>query len=90
MNKIECKKYIRRAYERLSYQGKSMNPENLAKEMEKEINNESKIYIAYAKIAMHNLNNSANDITAKDLIEQIDVIHKLYSKIDVIIKAENL
>ena len=42
MNKHECKKYITRAYNRLVIQSKSMNPENLAIEMDRVIKSESK------------------------------------------------
>ncbi len=90
MNKHECKKYITRAYNRLVIQSKSMNPENLAIEMDRVIKSESKIYTAYAKLAIHNLNKSATKITAKQLMAQIDVIPKIYNQTDVIIKANEL
>lgn len=90
MNKNECKKYIRKSYEKLINQSLTMNPENLANEMEKVIKNESRIYIAYAKLAMHHLNKSATDITAKQLLAQIDVISKIYDQTDILLKAENI
>lgn len=90
MNKSECKKYIKRAYSRMAFQSKEMTPENIAIEMEREIKNESKYFIAYAKLAMHNLNNSASEITAKQLEAQIDVIPKVYNEVEVIIKAKEL
>lgn len=90
MNKTELKKYIKRAYARMKYQSKAMTPENIAIEMDREIKNESKIYIAYAKLAMHDLNKSASKVTAKQLVAQIDVIPNIYSQIDVMFKAKNL
>lgn len=90
MNKTELKKYIKRAYARMKYQSKTMTPENIAIEMDREIKNESKIYIAYAKLAMHNLNKSASKVTAKQLADQIDVIPNVYSQIDVMLKAKKL
>lgn len=90
MNKTELKKYIKRAYARMKYQSKAMTPENIAIEMDREIKNESKIYIAYAKLAMHDLNKSASKVTAKQLVAQIDVIPNIYSQIDVMLKAKNL
>ena len=90
MNKTELKKYIKRAYARMKYQSKAMTPENIAIEMNREIKNESKIYIAYAKLAMHDLNKSASKVTAKQLVAQIDVIPNIYSQIDVMLKAKNL
>lgn len=90
MNKTELKKYIKRAYARMEYQSKAMTPENIAIEMDREIKNESKIYIAYAKLAMHNLNKSASKVTAKQLAAQIDVIPNVYSQIDVMLKAKKM
>ena len=90
MNKTELKKYIKRAYARMKYQSKAMTPENIAIEMDREIKNESTIYIAYAKLAMHDLNKSASKVTAKQLVAQIDVIPNIYSQIDVMLKAKNL
>lgn len=90
MNKNECKKYIKRAFNRMKIQSKSMTPENIAIEMKREIDNESEIYIAYAKLAMHNLNNSATEITAKQLAMQIDVVPQIYNPIDAIIKSKSL
>ena len=90
MNKNECKKYMKRAYARLLFYSKTMNPKNLAIEMEREIKNESKVYIAYAKLAMHNLNKSASDITAKQLVSEINYISKVYNQLDVMTKSQNL
>ena len=90
MNRNECKKYIKRAYSRLLFQNKTMNPENLAIEMEREIKEESKLYTAYAKLAMHNLNKSASEITANQLVAQIDIIPKIYSQADVIVRTQKL
>lgn len=90
MNKVECKKYIRRAYSQMALQSKSMTPENIAIEMERQINNESKVYIAYAKLAMHNLIKSASEINEKQLTSQIDVISKIYNKSDIVEKSKKL
>ena len=90
MNKHECKKYIKRAYDSLKAQSKRMTPENIAIEMESIINSESKIYIAYAKLAMYNLNHSAGEINAQQLLAQVDVIPKIYNQSDILIKAENI
>lgn len=90
MNKNECKKYVKRAYSQMAFQSKSMTPENIAIEMEKQINNESKVYIAYAKLAMHNLNKSASKTTAKQLAAQIDIIPQIYNELEVIMKSKTL
>ena len=85
MNKQECKKYLKRAYYSLIKQSKSMTPENIEIAMK----NESEIYIAYAKLAMHNLNNSATVITANQLAAQIDIIPRIYKQQDVVEKSKN-
>lgn len=90
MNKNECKKYIKRAFNRLKDQNKSVTPINLEIEMQREIKTESDLYIAYSKMALYTLLNSATDITAKHLTNEIDVMPRLYSKYEVIIKANNL
>ena len=51
MNKNECKKYIRKAFNKVKFQGKDLTPKNLEIEMKNIINNESRIYIAYGKRA---------------------------------------
>ena len=48
------------------------------------------IYIDCAKIALNNLSHSANDISAKDLIGQVDVILKIYDERQIILKANKL
>lgn len=90
MNKNECKKYIKRAYYRMFSQNKSMTVGNLEIEMKKVINDEADTYIAYGKIAIHNLNKSATEITAKELECQIDVIPKIYTKSQVIEKTKKM
>jgi len=90
MNKIECKKYIRRAFRNMKKQNKSMTPRNLALEMEREIKEESLIYMAYGELAMHLLNKSATEITAKQLASEVDVIPSIYSNSEIILKSKNL
>lgn len=90
MNKRECKKYVRRAFYELCSRNMTKNPTNLEICMKKVINEDTRKYMAYGKMAMYNLNNSATVITAKQLIEEIDVIPKIYNEIDLINKAERL
>ena len=58
--------------------------------MLKVMHSELNEYIAYMKIGMHNLQRSANDISVYDLMAQIDVIPDIYSKEDLIFKANKL
>lgn len=91
MNKSNCKKYIRNAYRQLVANNKEITPENIEKEMIKVITKESKEYIAYAKIAVDNMKNSANTIiTLNDLLGKIDFLPKIYTEYAAIEKAEKL
>ena len=90
MNKSECKKYINRAYRELTRQSKTISSENIAKEMERRIEEEKDMYIAYAKVAIHNLDNSASKITAKQLAGQIDVLPRIYNEDTILIKAKSI
>ena len=90
MNKNECKKYLRRAFWNLEKKNKDMTPKNLEIEMEREIRGDGALYIAYGKIAMHLLNKSATEITAKQLETEIDTIPSVYSDSEIILKSKNL
>lgn len=90
MNKIECKKYIRRAFKKIERQNKSITPQSLELAMIKEINEEKDLYIAYGKIAINNLKHSANVITADELSKQVDVIERIYTEVDILTKAKKL
>lgn len=90
MNKTECKRYIKKAYMQLLSKRKDINIENIKLEMLKVMHSELNEYIAYMKIGMHNLQRSANDISVYDLMAQIDVIPEIYSKEDLIFKADKL
>ena len=91
MNKIECKKYLKRAYKRLKVKNKSITPKNIEDEMVKVISKQALEYVSYAKIATYNMLNSANkNFGVEDLLEEIDVIGKIYSKDKAFEKAKNL
>ena len=90
MNKTECKKYLRRAFNNIKRQNKSITIENLEIEMRKQINKDAETYIDCGKIALNNLLNSANDISAADLSEQIDVVTQIYDERQLIIQASKL
>ena len=90
MNNNECKRYIKKSLSNLIKSKKVINPENIGLEMDKEINDDKELYIAYAKVAVHNLCNSANNITINDVLEEVDIIPRLYSYVQVIHKANTL
>lgn len=78
MNKNECKKYIKRAFKEIINIGKSITTENIEIEIMNSINKDADIYVACAKIALYNLQNSATEITVEQLIKQIDIIPTIY------------
>ena len=81
MNKQECKKYLRRAYKRIIENNKSLNITNIEYEMKNVTEEQITEYITYSKIAIHNIQKSGNlEIKLKDLLSQIDVLPKIYSK----------
>lgn len=90
MNKYQCKKYIKKAYCNIKEQNKTLTIENLEMEIKRQIEKEAGIYIDCAKIALNNLSHSANDISAKDLIEQVDVILRLYNERQIVLEANKL
>lgn len=91
MNKLECKKYIRRAYKKLIAKNKSITPKNIEDEMIRVINEQAKEYIAYTKIAVNNMQNSANTvITLNDLCGEIDVLPRIYTIFNAINIANKL
>lgn len=90
MNKTECKKYLRKAFNNIKKQNKSITIENLENEMRKQINKESENYIDCSKIALNNLLNSANDIKVADLIGQVDIVTQIYDERQLIIQASKL
>lgn len=91
LNKIECKKYLRRAYKQVIAHNKSITPKNIEDEMREVIKQQSKEYIAFAKIAVDNMQISGNGIiTMEDLMSEIDVLPRIYTKMEAIEKAQNI
>ena len=87
MNKTECKKYLRKAFNNIKKQNKTITIENLEREMNKIIEIDSNIYTDYSKIALKNLLAAPNEITAQSLTEQIDIIQKIYTERQIILEA---
>lgn len=87
MNKTECKKYLRRAFNNIKKQNKSLTPDNLEIEMKKIIEIDANIYIDYSKIALKNLLIAPNEVTAQSLTQEIDIIQKIYTERQIILEA---
>ncbi len=70
---------------------KSLNTTNIEYEMENVTKEQMTEYIAYSKIAIHNMQKSGNlEIKLKDLLSQIDILPKIYSKDQAINTANKL
>ena len=81
MNKQECKKYFKNDYKKIIEQNKNLNTKNIEFEMKNVAKEQLTEYIAYSKIAVNNMKSSGNlKITLKDLLAQIDILPKIYSK----------
>lgn len=90
MNKNECKKYIKKAFNNIKAQNKSITINNLENEMLNLINEDRELYIAYGKMALYTLLNSASFITDKDLEKEVDVLKIIYKDNKILEKASNL
>ena len=91
MNKQECKKYLIKAYKRITEQNKNLNTKNIEFEMKNIAKEQLTEYIAYSKIAVNNIKCSGNiQITLKDLLAQIDILPRIYSKENAIDVANKL
>lgn len=91
MNKIECKKILKKAYRQVIAHDKSITPSSIEEEIKVVINEHSLEYIAYSKLAINNMQHSANDtITLKDLLAEIDILPRIYTKRLAIEKSKNI
>jgi len=91
MNRSECEKYLRIAYKKLIAQNKSITTKNIETEMKNVIDEQAKEYIAYSKIAIYNMQNSANKIiTLNDLLEEIKILPSIYTPITAKERAKSL
>lgn len=91
MNKADCKKQLKKVYKQVIAQNKEITTKSIEEEMKKVMQEQMLEYIAYSKLAVSTLKNSANEvITLKHLLEEIDVLPKIYTKIKAIQISENL
>ena len=90
MNKQECKKYIKRAFKELEKQKNNITLEDFKLEIMKQISKDNDLYVSSAMLAFHTILNSANEINAKQVTEEIDVIPEIYNESEIVIIAKNL
>lgn len=70
---------------------KSITPSSIEEEIKVIINEYSLEYIAYSKLAINNMKHGANDtITLKDLLAEIDILPRIYTKRLAIEKSKNI
>lgn len=91
MNKADCKKQLKKAYKQVIVHNKEITTKSIEEEMKKVMQDQMSEYIAYSKLAVSTLKNSANEvITLKHLLEEIDILPMIYTKIKAIEISENL
>lgn len=91
MDKKECKKYLKRAYRKLLDNKEILNVKNIEYYMKKVTEEQMKEYVSYSKIAVNNMISSGNvEITIKDLLGEIDILPKVYTKDKAIYIANKL
>lgn len=92
MNKLICKKYIKKAYNNLVLFNKDITEQNMEEEMKYVIDKDIEEYIAYSKIAVNNMKNSCliDGIKLKSLLSEIDILPQIYTKVAAIEKAKKL
>lgn len=91
MNKNLCKQYLRKAYKNAIKHGKLINEKNIEDEMRNIIKEQNELYIAYSKIAVYTIRNSANQpIVLPDLIMQIDILPDIYTPYEARRRSEEI
>lgn len=82
--------YVETAILQLKNRKKRITAQTLEKELDKVLKIDKKIIKAYVKVALNNIKHSANEITIKEIEEQIKVLKNLYTIDKIIEKANNL
>lgn len=90
MDLVKCKKIINKAAKEVEKNNKKITYNTIENEMKKIMEEELKLYIAYAKLAINTLRSSATPLTAKTLIEEIDVMPKIYPEKEALFNAKLL
>ena len=82
--------YIETAILQLKNKGIKITSKTLENELDKILRKDKKIVKAYVKVALDNINHSANEITIKEMEAQIQVLRNLYTTDKIIERAKNL
>lgn len=91
MDREDCKKYLKRAYKKILENKEILNVKSIEYYMKKVTDEQMKEYISYSKIAINNLLKSGNsEITLKNLLGEIDILPKIYSKDRAVFTANRL
>lgn len=82
--------YIEEVILKLKTEKKKITIEELENNLNKLLDKNKEIIIAYAKVALDNINHSANEVTAREMEAQIQILKDLYTTEKLIERAKKL
>lgn len=82
--------YIEEVILKLKAENQKITIEELEKNLDKLLDKNKEIIIAYAKVALDNINHSANEVTAREMEAQIQILKDLYTTEKLIERAKKL
>lgn len=82
--------YIEEVILKLKAENKKITIEELENSLDKLLDKNKEIIIAYAKVALDNINHSANEVTAREMEAQIQILKDLYTTEKLIERAKKL
>lgn len=82
--------YIEEVILKLKAEKKKITIKELENRLNIILDKNKEIIIAYAKVALDNINHSANDVTAREMEAQIQTLKDLYTTEELIERAKKL
>lgn len=82
--------YVEEVILKLKTKNKKITIEELESNLDKLLDKNKEIIIAYAKVALDNINHSANEVTAREMEAQIQILKDLYTTEKLIERAKKL
>ena len=82
--------YIEEVILKLKAENQKITIEELEKNLDKLLDKNKEIIIDYAKVALDNINHSANEVTAREMEAQIQILKDLYTTEKLIERAKKL
>lgn len=82
--------YVEEVILKLKTEKKEITMEELENSLDKLLDKNKEIIIAYAKVALDNINHSANEITVREMEAQIQILKDLYTTEKLIERAKKI